>query len=190
MTGESHWREQPTVGSFVAVPLALPPTLLAAIGYDGATRYVALRWSGGAGGDVLWTDGSTTAAGWWRPWRLLVREHLLGRVMFDRYDFGDLNDDPGARATHWLLVDTWENTMHVGLAPDVEQLLRTQPSTLAAVAAEIGPERIRELAEQWMSTAAPASREITAAIVRRGELEQQLKGWLDARLTELDDAPT
>lgn len=185
-----RWPAPPVPGALVQIPLPLPDTLLAAIGYEGGARYVALRWSGGSGGDVLWSDGTVTTTGWWPPWRLLVREHVLGRAMFDAYELGDLHDDPGVPATHWLLADTWHHTLHVGLARDVQQLLATQPSTTSAVVAEIGPERFVELLRQELrSGGAPSPTAVRASIDRRAADHQALQRWLDDTLAQIDAAP-
>ena len=189
-SGPPQWPALPVAGELVQIPLPLPDMLLGAVGYDGGARYVALRWSGGSGGDVLWTDGAMTTTGWWPPWRLLVREHVLGRAMFDSYDLGDLHEDPGVPAAHWLLADTWEHTLHVGLARDVQQLLATQPSTTSAVADAIGPERFRELLrEQMLTQQPPAPAAIHATLKRRATDNRALRDWLDAALAEIDTAP-
>lgn len=143
-----EWPGRPAPAGPVRLPL--PPMLLAAVGYEGGARYVALRWWGGGGGDVLWSDGSTTATGWWPAWRLLVHEHPLGRAVFAAYDLGDLHEDPADEAPHWLLCDRWEGTLDIGLASDVEQLLRTQPSELHAAARELGAERVAEELRQQL----------------------------------------
>ncbi len=185
-----QWPEAPVPGELVQIPLPLPAMLLSAVGYDGGARYVALRWSGGSGGDVLWTDGPVTTTGWWPPWRLFVREHLLGRAMFDSYDLGDLQEDPGVPAPHWLLADRWQHTLHVGLARDVQQLLATQPSTTSAVVAEIGPDRLLELLQQEMRSGQAPSPEAVRATIRRGAADHQaLQRWLDETLAQIDAAP-
>ena len=192
MPGSSppQWPALPVPGALVQIPLPLPDMLLGAVGYDGDARYVALRWSGGGGGDVLLTDGPVTTTGWWPPWRLLVREHPLGRVMFDSYDLGDLQDDPGILAPHWLLADRWEHTLHVGLARDVQQFLATQPSTAHAVVDAIGPERFSELLQQQMqSDAGPTPEAVHATIRRRVADHQALQRWLDQALAELNPNP-
>ena len=96
----AEWPGPPAPAEPVRLPLPLPPMLLDAVGYQGGARYVALRWWGGGGGDVLWSDGSMTATGWWPAWRLLVREHPLGRAIFAAYDLGDLHEDPAEEAPH------------------------------------------------------------------------------------------
>ena len=189
-SGPSQWPALPVAGELVRIPLPLPGMLLSAIGYDGGARYVALRWAGGSGGDVLWTDGTVTTTGWWPPWRLLVREHVLGRAMFDSFDLGDLHEDPGVAAAHWLLADTWERTLHVGLARDVQQLLATQPSTTSAVVVEIGPERLVELLQQELrSGRAPTPETVRATIDRRAADHQALQRWLDDALAQINAAP-
>jgi hypothetical protein len=146
----AEWPGPPAPAEPVRLPLPLPPMLLDAVGYQGGARYVALRWWGGGGGDVLWSDGSMTVPGWWPAWRLLVREHPLGRAIFAAYDLGDLHEDPAEEAPHWLLCDRWEGTLDIGLARDVEQLLRTQPS-------ELKPPRENWARAGWPRSCASAS---------------------------------
>jgi hypothetical protein len=136
----------------------------------------------------MWTDGTTTTTGWWPPWRLLVREHTLGRVMFDPYNFGDLTDDLDHPAVHWLLADRWDNTLHVGLAADVEQFLCTQPSELAAAAAQVGPERARDMIVEAMTAAASqqSAESVHARLERVAEKHRELGAWLDDRLGQID----
>jgi hypothetical protein len=55
----AEWPGLPGPARPVRPPLPLPRMLLDALGYQGGARYVALRWWGGGGGDVLWSDGST-----------------------------------------------------------------------------------------------------------------------------------
>ncbi|HEV7805423.1 MAG TPA: hypothetical protein VGO80_06380 [Solirubrobacteraceae bacterium] len=189
-SGPPQWPALPVAGELVQIPLPLPDMLLSAVGYDGGARYVALRWSGGSGGDVLWTDGAMTTTGWWPPWRLLIREHVLGRAMFASYDLGDLHEDPGAPAPHWLLADRWEHTLHVGLARDVQQFLATQPSTTSAVADAVGPERLLELLQQQMQAMpVPSPDVVRAAIARRAADHQALQRWLDDALAQINPAP-
>jgi hypothetical protein len=180
----ADWPEQPRPGQSVRLPLPLPPMLLEAIGYHGGGRYVALRWWGGSGGDVLISDGSVSATGWWPAWRLLVREHPLGRTVFDRYDFGDLAEDPAAEARHWLLCDRWENTLYVGLARDVDQLLRTQPSELHAAARELGHARvIAQLLERWQP---PGTEEVEIGLAREQALTAEVGRWLDRLQAQIE----
>ncbi len=138
----AQWPGVPSAGESVRLPLSLGPMLLEAVGYHGGAHYVALRWSGGGGGDLLFSDGTTTATGWWPPWRLLVREHPLGRAIFAGYDLGDLHEEPGDEAPHWLLCDRFEQAMWVGAAHDIETLEGSQPSELHAAARAVGAERV------------------------------------------------
>jgi hypothetical protein len=93
-------------------------------------------------------------------------------------------------AAHWLLADTWDHTLHVGLARDVQQLLATQPSTTSAVVAEIGPERFVSLLRQELSSGrAPSPEVLRATIGRRAADHQALQRWLDETLTEINAAP-
>jgi hypothetical protein len=180
----ADWPALPRPGETVRLPLPLPPMLLEALGYRNGDRYVALRWWGGSGGDPLMSDAAMSEPGWWPAWRLLVREHPLGRAIFAGYDLGDLAEDPAEQAPHWLLCDRWGKTLEVGLARDVEQLLRTQPSELHAAARELGHlPVVAELLERW---APPPANAVEAELRRKHELLDELRGWLDRLQQEVE----
>ncbi len=175
----AEWPDHPAPGHSVRLPLELAPMLLEALGYQGAARYVALRWSGGASGDVVYSDGTTTATGWWPAWRLLVSEHL-GRAIFDGYDLGTRSEDPADQAPHWLLCDRFEQTMWVGLARDIEALLCTQPSELHAAARIVGGEQVAAVLRRQLEQAPlPSRAQIEAQMRHKRALLDQLRGWLD-----------
>ena len=182
----AEWPGPPAPAEPVRLLLPLPPMLLDALGYQGGARYVALRWWGGGGGDVLGSDGSMTVPGWWPTWRLLVREHPLGRAIFAAYDLGDLHEDPAEEAPHRLLCDRWEGTLDIGLADDVEQLLRSQPSELQAAARELGADRVaEELRQRLQRWTPPPPEAVQAELHRKHELLCELRGWLDELAAEI-----
>ena len=58
-------------------------------------------------------------------------------MVLGSYQLGDSDTE----ARHWLLADRWQQTLDVGLAFDVRQLLTSQPSELAAAAEILGADR-------------------------------------------------
>lgn len=183
---EIQWPALPAPGELLRVPLTLPPMLLQAVSYGGGGRYVAMYWSGGSGGDVMLNDGEVTVAGWWPAWRLFAREHRLGQALFSPYDFGDRTDYP-VPAVHWLLADRWESTLDIGLARDVEQLLRTQPGVIAAAIDHVGRERVIEaLTRAFEAHAARPASEIQRQLAQRDRDYRDLRAWLDTNLTIIE----
>ena len=173
-----EWPAQPTPGALVRLPLPLPPMLCEAVGYSHGGRYVALYWTA-AGDELVYSDGSTTATGNWRPWRTLT-DHALGLALLGPYRLGDSKRE----ADHWLLADRWESTLDVGLADDVDALLASQPSEIAALPRGMPEGQAGELVDRAADAIAqrpsPAdSEEITARLRREHELTDQLQRWLD-----------
>ncbi len=94
------WPALPGHGEFVTLPLALPPRLLDAVGYDGDARHVALWLSGD---EVMIGDASTTRTrrshGFDVFWHHTLTRALLGPYLLLPYD------DPYLDAPHRLLAD-------------------------------------------------------------------------------------
>jgi hypothetical protein len=154
--------------------------LLEALGYQGAARYVALRWSGGASGDVRLQRRHHHRA------RLVARlaaagqRAPLGRAIRDGYDLGTSSEDPADQVPHWLLCDRFEQTLWVGLARDVEALLCTQPSELHAAARIVGGEQVAAVLRRQLEQAPlPSRAQIEAQMRHKRALLDQLRGWLD-----------
>ncbi len=176
----AEWPDHPTPGHSVRLPLELAPMLLEALGYQGAARYVALRWSGGASGDVVYSDGTTTATGWWPAWRLLVSEHPSDGPSSTATTSWTRSEDPADQVPHWLLCDRFEQTLWVGLARDVEALLCTQPSELHAAARIVGGEQVAAVLRRQLEQAPlPSRAQIEAQMRHKRALLDQLRAWLD-----------
>jgi hypothetical protein len=118
----SEWPDLPAVGELARLPLPLPPALLAAAGYRGHARYVALFWTP-SGDELILSDGAVTSTGWWPAWITLI-DHQLGQTILRPYTLGSSD----AEAIHWLLADRHDHTLDVGAERDVRQFLATQPS--------------------------------------------------------------
>jgi hypothetical protein len=122
----SEWPDLPAVGELARLPLPLPPALLAAAGYRGHARYVALFWTP-SGDELILSDGAVTSTGWWPAWITLI-DHQLGQTILRPYTLGSSD----AEAIHWLLADRHDHTLDVGAERDVRQFLATQPSEITA----------------------------------------------------------
>ena len=115
------WPELPTPGRFVALPIAVAPTLRAALGDHGGRNWLALHW------DVdrdtcVWTDDAKTIhnanPGVWGT----LTGHAVMRPILAPYDLGD----NGGVAEHWLLCEAMQQRLSVGLAGDILALLGRQ----------------------------------------------------------------
>ncbi len=177
---ELPWPELPTPGLLIELPLALPPALCRAAGYDGGGRYLAMWWTP-LGDELMLADGEVTFTGWW-PASTLVG-HPLGRVILSPYELGSSERE----AAHWLLADRFQGTLHVGLALDVRQLHATQPSELAAAVEILGADHVQQLIQTHLSAPAgrPDPREVERQLERSRRLVWELAAWLDGTLTQL-----
>ena len=173
------WPDPPSPGRTVEVPLALPPMLPEALGYEGGARQVGFWWSP-VDRAVHWSDGGTAATGYALGWAELLA-HPAGRRALGPYDLG--GGPKGGR--HRLLADRWEGTLHVGLPEDVDGLLATQPSVIAMAVDEVGEDAVREAIEEALARAsARPPDEVRAAVEahrrRERELAGSLRSWLDS----------
>jgi hypothetical protein len=172
------WPDPPLPGELVRLPLPLPPMLVEAFGYEGGARYVGFWWSP-PDESVRWSDGPTSASGYWLAWHELLG-HPVGERLLGPYDLG--SGASGGR--HRLLADRWEETLDVGLPEDVDGLLATQPSAIAMAVETVGEEEVRETIERALEIAANRPREEVMDAVRsrrrrQRELAAELRAWLD-----------
>jgi hypothetical protein len=176
------WPTLPTPGELVRLPLPCPPQLVESTGYSGGARLIALWWSP-FGDELMISDGALTETGRWRGW-LCFCQHPLARLFLEPYRLGD-SDDEGE---HPLLVDRYLDTLEVGLARDVEQLLATQPSELGALTADLSPGEAEALLRRVFDTQAERERakrpqqmhaELRALARREDELLDELTALLD-----------
>jgi hypothetical protein len=84
-------------------PFLLPPDFLAAFGYPGGRRFVALYWEP-CGDEACYDDGAASACGLCDNWLYLGFVHSadVGRWL-DENAIHLGNSDEGAR--HWLIID-------------------------------------------------------------------------------------
>jgi len=96
---------------------------------------------------------------------------------------------PRDQGEHRLLVDRYLGSLHVGLVEDVERLLATQPSDLAARTDQLSPGEMRLLRQRALALKAQRERADSLAQLHATrasrQREQQLLGELTALL---DDA--
>lgn len=104
------------------VQLPVPPMLEAALGYAGEARYVAFYW--GAGDEVYWDTGWSSADGEWQGWLAFVRHPRVAPALVP-YHFGD-SDTP---ATHWLVLDRETRTCAIGTPQQAHAWLLWQNPT-------------------------------------------------------------
>jgi hypothetical protein len=180
------WPDPPLPGELVRLPLRLPPVLVEAFGYEGGGHYVAFWWSP-PDETVRWSDGGTSASGYWLPWHELLG-HPVGRRVLGPFDLG--SGASGGR--HRLLADRWDEALFVGLPEDVDALLATQPSPIAMAVDAVGEEEVRATIEQALEAAASRPREEVMDAVRsrrrrQRELAAALRAWLDELLPRLDE---
>jgi len=135
------WPALPEPGRMIRLPLPCPG-LLELAGYKGNGRLVALWWTA-LGDELLYSDGTTTATAPWRVWLALLG-HPLSGALLNPYQLGSSDRE----ADHRLFVDRQLQTLDVGLALDVEQLLATQPSELQALTADMTEEELEDLVDR------------------------------------------
>jgi hypothetical protein len=178
------WPELPTAGELVRLPLPCPAQLVELSRYRGDRRLIAL-WSWPAGDRLMVSDGALTATGCLHGWLCFCAHPLVG-VFLEPYRLGQPRDQGQYR----LLVDRYLGTLHVGRAEDIEQLLGSQPSELAALADQLLPGELRLLRRQAAALKAERERADNLAQLHAGtrasrQREQQLLGEL---MAVLDDA--
>jgi len=178
------WPELPAAGELVRLPLPCPPQLVELSHYRGDRRWIAL-WSSPAGDELIVCDGAFTITAPSHGWSCFCAHPLVG-VFLEPYRLGQ----PYDQGEHWLVVDRYFGSLHVGLAEDVEQLLAAQPSDLTARSDQLSPGEMRLLRQRALALKAQRERAGNLARLHAGtrasrQREQQLLGELMALL---DDA--
>jgi hypothetical protein len=180
---------QPAIPSTLQlVPLPCPPMLAEAIGYRGASRFVAFAWSP-AGDEAIYDDGYASGTGEWTAYLAFVR-HPVVRPLLADVQLGSSDRE----ASHWLLADLAEGRLYLGLRPVVRRFLRAAnaPATSPPTATQSAPaERLEDLleelrtgvfAERFEEVAldeAALRRQVAARVERQDRLVASLTAWLD-----------
>ena len=162
------------------VSLLVPPMLEAALGYTGTARYVAFYW--GAGDEVYWDDGWSSADGEWAGWLAFTRHPSVSQVLTP-YLFGDSDTE----ATHWLLLDRETRTCSIGTAAAVAQVLRRDNPAPETVRGEFSEsdladfdwDNIVESFEELPVTITPD--EIHERLAAHARVVRDMTAWLDAQ---------
>lgn len=170
------------------LPVACPPMLAEAIGYDGPCRFVAFAWSP-AGDEAVYDDGYRSGTGTWRGYLAFVRHRLIRPLLADAH-LGSSDQD----ASHWLLADRREQRLYLGLRSEVRTFLRAanRPTVLPSGAADVAPigsvdDLIEELrtgvfADRFEEVT-PDAEELQARVAawqeRQDHLVASLIAWLD-----------
>jgi hypothetical protein len=105
-------------------PFQLPPGFLAAFGYPGQRRFVALYWEP-SGDEAAYDDGVNSAIGMADNWLYLdfVRQAEVRRWL-DENGINLGNSDEPAR--YWLVVDAQTNDVYAAPTGEACRILRTQ----------------------------------------------------------------
>jgi hypothetical protein len=149
--------------------IPVPPMLEKALGYAGASRWVAFHWT--PWGDALrYEDGTVSADGSWHAWLTFVRHRRIAPTLAP-YHFGNSEEE----ARHWLLLDRETRTLSVGAVVDVQQCLRQAAPVLTLDAVTALLETIRAHA----STPPTLQALVAHALQREHQLVTALQAWLD-----------
>lgn len=179
--------------------MSAPPELAETLGYRGGARYVAFWWTP-YGDELSWSDGQVYAAGAnWHAWLTFIRHPLVRAVMEvaaqeagrEPFEFGSSDTE----ARDGLLVDRWEGTLEAGPIPEIDQVLRSQPSEIIAVKEHYDLSDEEVVAQLVAAHEAQMNRpmdEILAEAQQRMDedstREQAMAEWLDAEQRKYERA--
>ncbi len=155
------------------------------MGYDGDARYVAL-WH--CGDDIMVGDGTSSRTGRWYGFESFW-DHPLVQALLRPYRLQPGGDDPYLDTPHRLLADRWEQTLAVGETADVTAFIHSQPNPLIALTEGLSESDVTALVEQ--ATRRPLIVDIAQvhrSLAENDRLCDDLRVWLDARLTEVRDS--
>lgn len=172
------------------LPLSCPPMLAEAVGYRGASRFVAFAWSP-AGDEAIYDDGYASGTGEWTAYLAFVCHPVVRPLLADA-QLGSSDRE----ASHWLLADLAEGRLYLGPRLEVRRFLRAAnaPATPPPTATQSAPaERLEDLleelrtgvfAERFEEVAldeAELRRQVAARMARQDRLVARLMAWLDRR---------
>jgi hypothetical protein len=105
-------------------PFRLPPGFLAAFGYGGGRRLVALFWEP-SGDEACYDDGQSYACGCCDNWLFLHFIHQPQvRGWLDRQGINlGSSDEP---AEHWLIADALTGDLHAAPEREARAIVRSQ----------------------------------------------------------------
>jgi hypothetical protein len=105
-------------------PFRLPPAFLAAFGYAGTRRLVALFWEP-SGDEACFDDGESYACGLCDNWLYLrfIRQPQVGQWL----DANGLNlGNSDEAATHWLIADAETGDLFAAPEREARAIVRSQ----------------------------------------------------------------
>jgi hypothetical protein len=170
------------------LPLSCPPMLAEALGYRGASRFVAFAWSP-AGDEAIYDDGYASGTGERSGYQAFVR-HRLVRPLLTDIDLGS-SDREGS---HRLLADLAEGRLYLGLVSEVHSFLRvantpapgtpatTMDAPVARVENLLKEPRMGSFVERFEEVPLDSEelrRQVEARMARQNRLVASLTAWLD-----------
>lgn len=158
------------------LPVAAPPVLPEALGYEGEARYIAGYWMPG-GDEVVVDDGILSFTGEWPAWLVYIGHPSVNRVL-SAYNLGSSDED----AEHWLLIDRTEHKAYIGPADIVKRFLNAslpqRPEVFMSMEEFKGlAERLRR--ETKKSSEEEIGRQVAERMERSFRLRRELKEELD-----------
>ena len=170
------------------LPLPCSPMLIEAIGYRGASRFVALAWSP-AGDETIYDDGYVSGTGERSGYLGFVR-HSVVRPLLADVQLGSSDRE----ASHWLLADLAEDRLYLGFPSEVRTFLRaanTPAPETPATPTDAPVARVEDLLEELRTGAfverfeeVPLDseglrRRVAVRMARQDRLVASLTAWLD-----------
>jgi len=102
------------------IPVKLPESFEAALGYQGELRWVAFYWEP-CGDEAMYDDGFCSGDGNWFGFLKFV-EHPRVSPWLSDYELGSSDFE----AKHWLLCDLESREVYVGEKEEVKSFLKTE----------------------------------------------------------------
>jgi hypothetical protein len=161
---------QSLMSPLTPLTIPVPPMLEEALGYAGASRWVAFHWER-CGDELRYHDGAVSADGSWHAWLTFTHHRRIVPALAP-YHFGNSEEE----AQHWLVLDRETRTLSVGAVVDVQHCLRqAAPPVLTREAVTALLETIRAR----VRTPPNLQALVAHALQREHQLVTALKAWLD-----------
>lgn len=145
------------------IPVALPRSFEAALGYPGGSRWVAFYWEP-ASDEVMYDDGFCSGDGNWEGFLKFV-EHPSVAPWLAGCDLGSSDSE----SRHWLLCDLEGRHVFIGDKGDVrsflfEEVKRNLPGVSKPLTPIISPDEMKDLLnkirDELQEVPAPSTAEI------------------------------
>ena len=161
------------------IPVKLPPSFEAAIGYARGQRWVAFFWEP-CGDEAMFDDGYCSADGNWFAFLELIRHPAVKPWVAD-YDFGSSDSE----AKHWLLCDLETREVYAGDVAEVRKFLARdipQGAPPVSLSPEEWKEAIEKITQELREVPAPSMEVIHEKMRQDAEMLDKLKLELDMML--------